>query len=143
MRASLFRQYETVTMGDKIGCVQSRLDERVEVFVDTRAVLDRELDRAFGLAPGPAKEREINRLVVDLIAGLVREASPDAREIWFDWNQDGLCITAIRDGRGDPCIEHDEVGEHLSVYASNIRDTRYAPQLAAVRGIHGPFILQV
>lgn len=111
--------------------------------MDTRAVLDRDLDRAFGLASGPAKEREINRLVVDLIAGLVREGAADAREIWFDWNQDGLCIKAIRDGRGDLCLEHDEVDEHLSVYASNIRDTRYAPQLAAVRGIHGPFVLQV
>ncbi|MET9325822.1 hypothetical protein [Tsukamurella sp. NPDC003166] len=109
----------------------------------SRAVLDRDLNRAFRLASGPAKEREINRLVVDLIAGLVRDASPGAREIWFDWSQDGLRITEIRDGRGESCIQPDEVDECLSIYASNIRDTRYAPRLTAVRGIHGPFVLQV
>ncbi len=130
-------------MSDKSDTSGRRLDRRTEVAVDTRVVLDRDLDRAFSLAPGPLKEREINRLSVDLIAGLVRDASLEARQVWFDWDQDGLCITAIRDGRGDPCIEHDEVDEHLSVYASNIRDTRYAPQLGAVRGIHGPFVLQV
>lgn len=111
--------------------------------MDTWVVLDRDLDRAFGLAPGPTKEREINRLVVDLIVGLVAEASPDAREVWFDWSEDGLCIKAIRDGRGVPCIEPDEVDECLSIYASNIRDTRYVPHLTAVRGIHGPFVLQI
>lgn len=113
------------------------------MIVDTRAVLDRDLGRALGLACGPAKEREINRIALDLIAELVRDASPGAREIWFDWSQDGLCITAIRDGRGESCIQPDEADECLTIYASNIRDTRYAPQLTAVRGTHGPFVLQV
>ncbi|GAB3136192.1 hypothetical protein GCM10027289_31330 [Tsukamurella serpentis] len=58
--------------------------EQAEVVVDTRVVLDRDLDRAFGFDSGPVKEREINRLVVDLITGLVRDAWPDAREIWLE-----------------------------------------------------------
>lgn len=111
--------------------------------MEARAGLDNDLERAFRLGPGPEKEREINRLVMALISGLVKDASPEACGVWFDWGQEGLCITSIRDGQGEPCIAPDDVDGFLSTYASNVQDSRYAPQLTAIRGVHGPFVLQV
>lgn len=111
--------------------------------MESRATLDTDLERAFHIDPGPDKEREINRLVLKLISSLVQAASREAREVWFDWDQDGFCMTSIRDGKGEPCILPDGVDEFLSIYASNIHDSRHAPELTAIRGIHGPFVLQI
>lgn len=111
--------------------------------MDMSESLDRALEASFRLDSGPAKEREINRLVIEVITRLVRETEPDAREVWLDWDQSGLAITSIHDGRGEAVIEPDEVDPFLQVYASNIQDSRHAPELFARRGIHGPFVLRV
>lgn len=107
--------------------------------MDRRAELCAALEQSFRLEPGPAKEREINRIVVELIVALVRAAEPDAAEVWLDWDQSGLAVMSICDCGGEPMIDPEDVDADLQTLASNIQNQRHTPGLVAVRGNHGPF----